>query len=480
MVGMKKAVAILLLLTMIGLSAGEVQYSIEADSEKALMNVTLELDCQNDCPVSNWRLDWSVPKSAEIIEIKDSKGEIDSFTRKDSSVLISTNQGVPRRSETLRIRMRIDKEARDIHNGWYRRTFNLSSFKGEKTTGVIEADNLISGWTGYGFKSSFTASEMRFRGEGSTNVRVNFGDGNTTRFFEFFGKPSETADDAYRVAVGTIGQTQDFERFPAATLSSGKYNRTVNSWSSGEYVSGAIRLREDLDRGFLPVLTHEVVHGLNERKLKWDGTSSSYFEEGTSKYAEFLMRKKLYSSRETDIGPRNLFGESRSYPSSQKNRNLVYTVGSKGSRDRLWEYYSQNRSFMKNWNPHNYPRFRSFGYAYSELVIRNFVRKNGSLHEIYDKMEFDSKVTDPEEKWEFFSQHMDMKPCNFKNRQKFENCLEEVNSYSYPIYTAEPESSSDVIRIEKLELSERDSKTTPPSLIDRIIRALHSFIADLT
>ncbi|MBC5793322.1 MAG: hypothetical protein H8Z69_04805 [Nanohaloarchaea archaeon] len=477
---MRKKIVLVLLIIFIASSAAEVQYSIEADREKILMNTTVKLDCQEECPVSNWRLDWKIPENAEIIGINDSLGRIDSYTLSNDSVIVSTNKGRPRNSETLQIRMKINEEAEKIHEDWHRRELSLPSFKGEKTTGTVKVVDFISGWIDYGFLSSYKGSKMQFRGEGPTNIRLNFGKGNVTDYFNFFGSLPENADEAYTVAVGTIGQVQGFERFPAATLPSEKYNRTVNRWSAGEYVSGSIRLRKNLGESSLPVLSHEVVHGLNDRKLKWDGTKSSYFEEGTSEYAEFLMRKKLYNSGRIDIGPRSLFGEKEEYRSEIEGKNVIYSLESKGSRETLWQYYDQNMSFMKNWNPHNFADYRDFGYAYSELVMRNYVRDNGSIYELYEGMDFDSKVKSPEEKWEFFSKRMDMKPCNYNEREKFEKCLEKVNDFDYPVYTAKPEGSSSNLEIQKLSLPNRTQEVKRKTgLLQKIIQFFEGLLSDL-
>ncbi len=473
---MRKNIVFLLLIIFTALSAAEVQYSIEADRQEILMNTTVKLDCQDDCPVSNWKLDWKIPENAEILGINDSLGRVESYTVSNDSVVISTNKGRPRNSETLIIKMRVNEEAQNIHEDWHRRELSLPSFKGEKTTGTVKIEDFISGWIGYGFVSSYNGSEMRFRGEGPTNIRLNFGDGNRTDYFEFFGSTPKNADEAYTVAVGTIGQVQGFERFPAATLPSDKYNETVNRWSAGEYVSGSIRLREGLGRSALPVLAHEIVHGLNDRKLKWDATKSSYFEEGTSEYAEFLMRKKLYNSGRIDIGPRSLFGDKKEYRSEIEGENVIYSLEPKGSQEVLWQYYSKNMSFMKNWNPHNFADYRSFGYAYSELILRNFVRNNGSIYELYEGMEFDSKVDSPDEKWEFFSRKMDMTPCKFEDRDRFENCLEKVNNFDYPVYTAKPEKSSRTLQFQKLSLPDRTQKVgRKTGLLQRIV----NFFEDL-
>lgn len=451
---MKKLLLLTFLAFFAANAAGEVQYSIEADKEKVLMNTSVELDCDDRCPISQWQLTWNIPENAEMVSVEDSRGSIDDYSVEDDKLSITTNSGPPRENETIKIQMKKDEDAEEVHDGLYRRRFSVPSFYGEETTGFVETDNMVSGWIGYGFESSFTEDEMRFRGSGPTNVRINFGEGDETNYYSFFGQsPQGNEDEGYKVSLGTTQSVPPFKRFPVVVMNEDAYNTTVNSWSAGEYVSGSIRVREDLEDNYHPILAHETVHGLNDRKLKWDDTSSTYFDEGTAEYTEYLMKKKLYRNSEIDVGPREVFGEEKRYPAEGRK---YYTVSSHGDRDRLWSYYQQDSNMMKAWNPNNYPDWREFGYAYSKLLIMNHVANNDSIQEIYSNMEFDSKVKDRNEKWSFYSQYMDMTPCKYESRERFDNCLDDLNSYDYKVYSAEPAFSDSQLELEEVRVPERN------------------------
>lgn len=221
-------------------------------------------------------------------------------------------------------------------------------------------------------------------------------------------------------------------------------------------------MRQDLGDEFLPVLTHETVHALNERKLNWDDTSSSYFEEGTSTYVEFLVQKKLYGDERIDRPPRELFGEDVRFDPDPTD-NYYNTLPPKGDADVLWGYYQNDEDFMKQWNPFDSPpEYRSFGYAYSELVIKNhIVNANGSVRDLYSQIDVDREISDPEEKWSMFSEHVDLTPCKHETREEFDECLENINSYNYTVYSAEPsqtvEGNLDVRRLEVPEREEVES-----------------------
>ncbi len=451
----------LLLLTLLAFfavnTAGEVQYSIEADKEKVSMNTSIELQCDERCPISQWQLTWSIPENSEVLSVRDSQGSIDDYEVKGDKLSITTNSGPPRENETIKVWLEKDEDAEEVHDGLYRRTFSIPSFQGERTTGFVETEEMVSGWIGYGFESSFTENEMRFRGSGPTNVRINFGEGQETEYYSFFGKsPQGDEDQNYRISLGTIQSVPNFKRFPVTVMGEESYNGSVNSWSAGEYVSGSIRLRDDLGDNYHPILAHETVHGLNDRKLKWDDTSSTYFDEGTAEYTEYLVKKKLYRNDEIDVGPQEVFGGEKRYDGEGRK---YYTVSSHGDREKLWNYYQQDSEMMKAWNPNDYPEWREFGYAYSKLLIMNHVANNRSLQEVYENMEFSSRVKDRDEKWNFYSQNMDMTPCKYESRERFDNCLDRINNYDYKVYSAEPVFSDEQLELEEVQVPNR-SKTS--------------------
>lgn len=455
----KPALAIALLL-LVSPAAAEVQHQVYADTGKVFINSTVELTCSDDartCPVNSWRLTWSKPGAAEVVSIRDSLGRIQDYQVGDSTVSIDTNSGRARRNETVEIRLLLDKPAEEVHSGLYRRTVSLPGFSGERTTGFVTSPDLVSGRTSFGFDSSFTGEKMVFRGSGPVNVRIKSGKGFETRYFSFFGSRVNGTETAYEVPVGTTGLVQGFRLFPVAVMEDGVYDSKVNEWSAGEYVGGAIQIRTPGSIGdrFLPVLAHEVVHGLNDRELNWDQTGSSYFDEGVAKYVEFLVHRKLYREHEVEEPPRELFGEEVRYDPDPRDRSY-YTLPPKGDSDRLWSYYRDNLSFMKQWNAMDAaPENREFGYAYAELVIRNYVANGGSIRELYDMVDVDREVSDPEEKWRIYSRHLDMKPCSYESRDRFQQCLEKVNSHDYPVYSASPDHRGGELDIRQLKVPNR-------------------------
>lgn len=119
---------------------------------------------------------------------------------------------------------------------------------------------------------------------------------------------------------------------------------------------------------------------------------------------------------------------------------------------------------MKYWSPEG-PN-REFGYAYSELVIRNYVMRNGSLTQLYDSVE--ENANSDQQKWEMLSRHMDLTPCKYDSRDIFEECLERVNEYDYPIYRAENINKSQnnmIVIVKELEIEERENEASNGGLL---------------
>ncbi len=457
---MRKLILFLLVLSLVSGVAGKIHYDISSDTQRVSINATVLLECRDSCPVRGWELSWSKPEGAKVLSIRDSLGKIEDYQVYDSSISIETNSGPPRHNETLEIRMRIDEDAEEVHDGLYKRTLSLPGFRGQETFGEVYAEDLLSGRLNFGFESGFGNNSMQFRGDGPVNTRIKFGDGHETRYFSFFGEKVDGAEIAYEVPRGTTGLSQSFRRFPVAVMEDDTYNSKVNDWSAGEYVSGAIQIRSPgsgrIDEDFLPVLAHEVVHGLNDRKLNWDLTRSSYFNEGSSKYVEFLVKRKLYGGGEMDQPPAELFGDEVTYRQEKGSDTYIYTLPPKGDRDELWNYYQGDKEYMKTWSPvTSGADVRSFGYAYSELIVRNYIVEGGSLRQLYRDLDVDREVESSQEKWGIYSRHLDMTPCKYDDRERFEDCLEEVNSYDYPVYSAKPSPSGQELEIDRLEVPNR-------------------------
>jgi hypothetical protein len=444
---------LLVIVTVTVLSAGgsaEVFHDLDASQDEYTLNTTIQLESEN--PINRWSLTWSVPEGSKVVYVRDSAGPSD-YDRTGDSIEITTNSGPARRTEAIRVVSQLDAKANDIHAGLWERRISLPGLEDDdNTSGNVEAENLISWKTGYGFQSAATEDGFSFRGTGPTTMSFKAGEGNTTRHFQFFGRPAESAEDAFEVAAGTTGLRPRFDRFPVAVLPDAKYNRTVNDWSQGEYVNGRIRIRQGLEEDFVPVLAHEVVHGLNDRELTWDRTRSTYFDEGVASHIENLLRRATQG--ESGVRPvGELFGDPRQYDPDTEDRSFL-RIPPRGEADRLWRYYQDNLSFMEVWSAQD-SRNRRFGYAYSELIVKKHMADGRNLGELYSKLGPEREITNPSAKWELFSKHVDMTPCKFDSREKFEACLDGVRGHEYRFSRAIPKPDDGGLKVERVQLPDR-------------------------
>lgn len=450
---MKSKLILTILILVIPVAASQVTYDMETSTNEANLSADIELDCNRfNCP----QLTWGKPSGYEVVNITDSEGEITDY--QETSEQIEVDTGSPHQGNTkiLTINFRTEEDAEEIYEGLYKRRVSLSGFNDEDLQGQATTNNLISGDIGYGFQTSYADNEFNFTGQGPINIDVNFGEGKETEYYSFFGQaPDYDTSEAYEISVGTTGQLQNYEKIPVAVMPPEVYNSTQTTWSSGEYSSGTIRMRDNEKDEFKPTLARETVHALNDDFFDWDKTSSSYIDEGTSEFVGYLMERRQVPTEDRDEQVRQIFGEDLSYTTTIDGQRYRITKPSRGDKEVLWNYYQQDAEFMKTWKPSD-AEYRSFGYAYSELIVRhNLVEKDVKLSELYQYFESDQEISRPEDKWSLLSEELDLTPCKTENRTEFNKCLEQINNHSnFQAYTAEPESSNDKLVINETETPE--------------------------
>lgn len=465
---MKEKLLFVLILFVMPFASAEVYYEIDIKNEdKQEINNTIQLNCNPEdddlCPVTNWRFTWNVPQNANIEHIEDSYGEITEYNLQQDLLEIETNQGDQRTNETVRIWLTADTTTTEV-SGLKTVELSLPSFESERTFGEISQENLISGSVPHGFEKSFEEEKLLFEGSGPLNLVINHGEPEQqTDYYSFFGQtPSKDVDKAYELAVGNTGIVQDFDSLPVVYIDSEIYDDEFSPWSSGEYSSGRIAMRNDLGDETLPVLAHETVHAFNHQYLEWDSTGSAYIDEGLATYVEFLTRKQQ------EQPTRELFGESNIFYETENGRTVRYEQPPQGDKEKLWNYYEDDQEFMKEWYPGSSTENRQFGYAYSQLIVRNHIsRENGSIDEIYEAIDIDESINDPERKWELIFEEINIEPCNYGSREEFEVCIEEINNYEYDILSGEPDYENEQIQLDEIEMPDRQPEE-PPSFTERV------------
>ncbi len=453
---MKRAVLLGLMLLIPAGVLAQVSYTLDSRPEEVDVTVSIELDCGDECPVSGWNLpSWPLPEDTEVISVKDSMGPVKSYEVTNGSLSIETNTGEPRREDKVRIKAVLNSDGQPVYEGLRKRSISLPGVPGEETTVVLQGEDILSWRSGYGFSQVGSSDSPIFRGKGPVNIRFKSGRGYRTENYVFFGsKGFEGSKEAYSTAVSLTGLEQSFDRFPVSSMSSGVFNATVGEWSAGEYVSGSIKLRRDMDsERKASVLAHETVHGLLDRKLDWDRTSSSYIQEGVAESVETAFKRRRDSERVPE-----LFGEEKSFTTERNGRRYRVTVPPNGDRDTLETYYEADLDFMENWNPMNSPDTRRFGYAYSELIVRNhLMEENTSLRSLIDRLDPGHPISDPQEKWRFYSSVLDTSPCS--DAESLERCLEDVRAFELPDKEEIRDDYSVVSETDEVELDQREVDT---------------------
>lgn len=399
------------------------EFSVKMDGDDAILNTTIGLESQRE--VNYFRLSWQIPDNSKIISVRDTIGKIDTYEVSDGKISLKTNLGDRRKKETIFLRLRVEGVVDDTYAPLKTAYLSLPGFEGDEALASIKAEGLISGSHSPGFNASFLGDTMRLKGKGPLNFRVAFSEkGEKYEHFVIFDDYNlSMADEFYDYIVGVTGTKPLFERFPVIVLPDPEYEKRLNKWSSGQYRSGGlIFVKKSVmeSNKNVSIVIHEATHGFNQQVLRWDRTSSRWFDEGVAKYMEYLVNRKFGLPQAEIFGERVYFSED----------GEEYYLEPRKNPEDLLNYYKEGKDYMYEWSRQE--SVREFGYAFSELFIRNYLRKNGygALHDVYRSLKaINRKVSDLEEKRDVILDAMDtdLKPCYSKELDEIKSCLKEVH-----------------------------------------------------
>lgn len=429
----------LFLFVSVGAASATTQYNVEVENSSATMNVSFEL-YSGEGGTNTWTTTWTLPEGAEVVSLSDSRGPITDYRREGSNLVFETNPGPRRPREVVYLKLRLDDVIREEYGDLKLIQLNLPGFSDrqegvpdEVTQARITTDTrLLSESHSWGTNYSIGNYSARYKGEGGLSIYLSMSDGGTEydNYVVFGDGNVSDADELYSIIPSVTGYGIDVNKHPVVVLPDGEYDEKLSPWSEGRYMTGGlIFVRESaFDDGATDVLLHETTHAYNEKALAW-GPGVGWFNEGVAKYIEFL------SSNELGVRQPEIFGEAISWK-KECTRNgrrgiCTYVLEPRGQPDDLWNYYQDGTDYMVSWSPSG--RNEGFGYAFSELQIRNYVRQNGasSLHPVYNELrERQETIDDPQRASTIVLEAMgtDLTPCNRESRQSFRMCLESVNS----------------------------------------------------
>ncbi|MDY6766345.1 MAG: hypothetical protein SVW77_03165, partial [Candidatus Nanohaloarchaea archaeon] len=136
-----------------------------------------------------------------------------------------------------------------------------------------------------------------------------------------------------------------------------------------------------------------------------------------------------------EVPQAEIFGEEVSWRCGERTR---CSYPPRGTPDQLWEFYQGDESFLASWSPLASPdaETRQFGYALSELVVRDYVRRNGpdALHPVYNELQAMNREMDRQLSGRAATRRLqqvmdtDLRPCSAADRDVFDRCLDAVHS----------------------------------------------------
>ena len=424
-------------------ASATVLYNATVSGTDVLVDATIELyTSEPGNKVNYWQTELSLPEKSKIISLADSQGVINDYTYANSLLMITTNKGAAREKEVLDLVFRIPSVVTTEFPPLSSMKLNFSGFADvnpekpdEQTFVEIRTPiRLVFADASYGFVTQSTEKIAQFSGSGAVGVTVWFGSGGTEyEHYLVFGNGDAAAADAdFSLLETTLGIRLPGVKYPVIALSEENYNRKVNPWSVGQYRNGILFIREN--QSTTPTgtatLLHETVHAVNGRLLRFVPGGVAWFDEGVAQYVEFLEKQKL------GVHQAQLFGEKVTWAAG----NLVYTLAPRGKPNELWSYYQLNEDIMNKWTPET-PATRTFGYALSELVIRESVLRNGPmiLTNLYTSLPEGEMSSAVATTYLLSKLNTDLRPCDADTIDAMKSCLAAVNAMAAPLPGDTPE-----------------------------------------
>lgn len=465
---------LVLALSLLGSAEATTQYDVEVRNGSAVVDVSFELYSESEAGTNYWRTEWTVPADSRVVYVRDSLGSIEDYERSGRTLSIETNDGVRRQREVVDIRLRVPDVVQQRYGELRVVRLNLPGFKDrrsdvpeEVTQARITTDERVLSES-HGFGTSYEIEEhsLKYRGSGGLSVYFTLSDGGRDydNYVLYGDADLEDADELHSIIPAVTGHRLRTNKLPVVVLPDERYDELLSRASEGEYMTGGvIFVRESVfrdGRGTETVL-HEAAHAHNEKALMWS-TGVEWFNEGVAKYVEFL------AAHEMGVRQPEIFGEPKRW-SEECTRNgregtCTYTLGPRQTPSDLREYYSgSGNGSMHTWRVEG--EHEGFGYAFSELVIRDYVMRNGAdaLHPVYDELHSveEPVAGDREASLKVLSfMGADLSPCRRDSMEGMRECLDRVNSMDAGI----PGSPDfDVERRDEVEFTSIEEPSPPRS-----------------
>ena len=473
---LKTLLLLVLVTSLIGVATSNVTHEVflGENFEQVSTNITLT----SDRPTTRWTTTWTVPENAFDIRVKDSYDEIRDFRHEDNTLRFSTNLGQMRTSEKVEIQYRVNV-SEEKAEGLKKSSLQLPGMPNETTQVSLETDTKILSTTSQQpFKTKINKTEAVYQGEGPLNILTTYIsdeevlEQNPYENYILFGEANLTEiDEAYYLITNKTGVTPQFNSLTVIIKEDASFEQKFGPRPSGVhrapsliYVKGS-----EVDKTNLPgLLAHETAHAINHEYLGWRNIDTTVLDEGIATYIEDTVNQEL------DIHTQESFGKPVTWEQpceDDPSSNCRYRIEPRGTPEDLWEYYSTNRTFMEEWTPRLEGRLNpdmdkgTFGYSYSNLLIRNYVKESSSenLQDIYRQLEDLETAQTSEEYVEKVEEVLGtFKPCHKESENEVYNCTRELNSMELPI----PEDAEPLQSGRDFEVQSREEIHSTQNLTD--------------
>lgn len=408
-------------------AAGATENRVHIDGGTVEGEVSFELT--SDEPLNYWDVGVELPDGARVEAVEDSQGTVGDYAVEDGNLEFRTNTGVARRSETVTVEYVVgDATVETYADGSLRVVevglvgFGTGTADVGTTARITAEETIFSASPDASFGLEATGDEAVYTGNGATTVRVAVGEAGTGyENYAVFGEANLTeADEVYDVVPAAFGFEPPAYKHPVVVVTDRRYDEVAEGWSEGQYRPGGVILLRGSASDDVGTVLHETAHAYNAKALAWTDETVGWFEEGTSRYIEFLAdRRRGETRRALFVGDRLRDGEA---------------VAPRGSVEDLRRYYADG-GFIRTWNPSEGDENRRFGYGFSELIVRSYVRENGAkaLKGTYDALldlEKSPASADAATSAVLDSMGADtdvLRPCASSSRDEVVDCLRRVN-----------------------------------------------------
>ncbi len=457
-------------------SSASVVHRVGLEDSGAQVNSSLVIE--SDEPSGGTRITVGQEEDMEVLSVESEVGEA-SYSYEDGGLVLEVDSPLPRKEHDIRVRWRSEGAVRERFQYLKKMDVSLFGFEGKETSASITSENVLSWHEPVGFRSEYSGDELKFKGEGHLWIRGYLSDGGqeTENYYHSGEKDLSETEELSPLVIYITGRSNPHERIPVVFLDDESYNEEFSAWSEGTHETGGlVVLREELEGpDKIKTLLHETVHAFNSRAMNWDRTGTAYYDEGKAQFVELLASEAMDSPRA------EIFGEGVTFEEDGSR----YRLPSRSSPGELWSYYEEGEDWIKYWSPRGEESHvaREFGYALSELMIREKVKEEGveSLREMHHELlQVEETVEDPKEKADLMEELIDLKPCYAERRAEFEDCLEEVNDQGFDFDGVDLNQTFEDER-EEIEIEERAVEEVVASeqfgiIVENFLRNVERFL----